>query len=175
VISESRASSERESPGDEADVPAERAPAGEDARVPRANEDAGRKEGPEAPAGEGAEAVDGLTGRFTRRERLGRGAEFQAVFQQGKRIDRPSLVVLWRASDSPSRVGFAVSRQVRGAVKRNRVRRRLREAYRIARAAAPGEVAMVVVGRTSAMRVGFMDLVGEVRDALAAIPGRRAT
>ncbi|MBI2205486.1 MAG: ribonuclease P protein component [Candidatus Rokubacteria bacterium] len=101
-----------------------------------------------------------------------RGADFQALFQQGKRVDRPSLIVLWRATDAARQAGFTVSRQLRGSVKRNRVRRRLREAYRRSRDAAPDQVALVIIGRPRAMAVDFNDLVAEMRDALGGIPGR---
>ena len=47
------------------------------------------------------------------------------------------MTILWREGVDARRVGFAVSRQVRSAVERNRVRRRLREAYRATRQAAP--------------------------------------
>jgi ribonuclease P protein component len=102
-------------------------------------------------------------------------AEFQALFQRGKRIDRPALIVLWRDTTEPTRAGFAVSRQLKNAVQRNRARRRLREAYRASRDAAPTHVALVVVGRPAVLRAPFADLAAQLRGALTAIPdGRRA-
>jgi len=100
-------------------------------------------------------------------------AEFQALFQKGKRIERPSFVVLWRESPGPRRVGFAVSRQIDGAVGRNRVRRRLREAYRIARDVAPPGVALIVVGKARARAMPFDALTAQLRDALSDLRGRR--
>jgi ribonuclease P protein component len=100
-------------------------------------------------------------------------AEFQALFQRGKRIDRPSMLVLWRATEEPRRAGFAVSRQIRGAVQRNRARRRLREAYRATRDTAPAHTALVIIGRPGALREPFAALASELRGALAAIPGSR--
>jgi ribonuclease P protein component len=97
-------------------------------------------------------------------------AEFQALFQRGKRIDRPSLLVLWSDAASPRRVGFAVSRQMKRAVDRNRIRRRLREAYRRTRRTAPGSVAMVVVGKKRVLGMEFGALVAEMRGAFAAVP-----
>ena len=84
------------------------------------------------------------------------------------------MIVLWRATDEPRRAGFAVSRQIRGAVQRNRARRRLREAYRAMRTAAPTHAALVIIGRPAALRQPFSVLTGEMRGALAAIPGPRA-
>lgn len=83
--------------------------------------------------------------------------------------------MLWCPADAPTRVGFAVSRQIRTAVRRNRVRRRLREAYRTARAAAPAATALVILGRPAAAAAPFASLTEELRSALAAIPGARAS
>ncbi len=84
------------------------------------------------------------------------------------------MVVLWRVTAEPRRAGFAVSRQIRGAVQRNRARRRLREAYRAMRNAAPTHTALVIIGRPAALREPFAALAGELHDALAAIPGPRS-
>jgi len=115
----------------------------------------------------------GGSGRFPRRERLTGKRDFQKLFQQGTRIERPSLIVLWKESGRQGRVGFAVSRQTRSAVRRNRVRRRLREAYRLARGAEaiPGD--LVIVARRSALTGPFDTLVRDVRSALGAITQHR--
>ncbi|PYM48417.1 MAG: ribonuclease P protein component [Candidatus Rokuibacteriota bacterium] len=158
----------------ETDISAECAPTEENPWVPRADEDQGRAEGVETPAGQGAQTADRLTGRFPRHERLTTGSDFQALFQRGKRVDRPSMTILWCESVDARRVGFAVSRQVRRAVAKNRVRRRLREAYRATRAAAPARAMLVVIGKPSALSEPFATLANQLRGALAAIPGARA-
>jgi len=94
-------------------------------------------------------------------------AEFQALFHRGKRIDRSSFLVLWAETDQARRVGFAVSRQMRRAVDRNRIRRRLREAYRAARDSAPAAASMVVVGKKRILDMKFGVLVAELRGAFA--------
>jgi ribonuclease P protein component len=81
--------------------------------------------------------------------------------------------VLWREADKPTRVGFAVSRQLRSAVQRNRARRRLREAFRVTRTAAPSHAALVIIGRPAALTAPYETLVGQMRQALGAIPGAR--
>jgi ribonuclease P protein component len=103
---------------------------------------------------------------------LTNGAEFQALFKQGRRIDRPSLIVLWGEADA-RRAGFAVSRQIRGAVDRNRARRRLREVYRAVREAAPPRAAVIVIARPGVLSGRFEMLIAELRGALAAIPKGR--
>ena len=156
----------------EANVSAECAPPEEDAWLPRANENQGRTQDIEAAACEGAETADGISGRLRRPERLTTGAEFQALFQQGKRVERPSMIILWRTSDRPRRVGFAVGRQIRGAVSRNRARRRLREAYRAARDVAPPSVDVVVIGRSTALTLGMDGLIDDMRNAFRVMATR---
>jgi ribonuclease P protein component len=157
----------------EADVPTQSAPASEDPRLPRADVDQGRTEGAQASARQGSQTAHRVTGRFPRHERLTSSADFQALFQRGRRIDRPALIVLWREAAEPTRTGFAVSRQLKNAVQRNRARRRLREAYRASREAAPPQVALVVVGRPAALTEPFAALTAQLRGALASIPGGR--
>ncbi len=97
--------------------------------------------------------------------------EIQALFQQGKRLERPALIVLWQEAASPCRVAFAVTRQIRGSVRRNRARRRLREAFRTVRGAAPDRAALVVVAKRGALDEPFPRLRAQLADALGAIPG----
>jgi ribonuclease P protein component len=101
-------------------------------------------------------------------------AEFQSLFQRGKRIDRPSCVLLWTETGEPRRIGFAVSRQLNRAVDRNRVRRKLRAAYRSARACAPASAAIVVVGKKRVLEMKFAGLVDELQGAFSAMTGSAA-
>ena len=84
------------------------------------------------------------------------------------------MLVLWREREGGRRVGFAVSRQIRRAVDRNRIRRRLRAAYRTTRDAAPETVAMIVIGKRRALDAEFRALVGELQGALASLGVRAA-
>ena len=84
------------------------------------------------------------------------------------------MLVLWRASDGPRRVGFAVGRQIRGAVRRNRARRRLREAYRAARDVAPPNVDLVVIGRSASLDASPSTLVDDMRGAFRAMTAPRS-
>jgi ribonuclease P protein component len=91
------------------------------------------------------------------------------VFRRGHRIERPSLVMVWRETGAPCRVGFAVSRQMRGAVTRNRARRRLREAYRRAGAPGPAGVDVVLIARPAALTAPFDRLVQDVGGGLRSV------
>ena len=95
--------------------------------------------------------------------------QFRAVMQRGKRVEQPSLIVLWRPWNGPRQVGFAVSRRVRGAVCRNRARRRLREAYRVSCQSLPSGVQLVCVAREPAAKDSFHALYREMKEALAVV------
>jgi len=73
------------------------------------------------------------------------------------------------APDGRRRVAIAVGKSLGGAARRNRVRRRLREAFRsVARSVDAGPAMhIVLVARKPAGSVEFCELVGEVAMVLA--------
>jgi ribonuclease P protein component len=65
-----------------------------------------------------------------RRHRLSRSRDFDAVYRKGRSVSTRFLVLYWFPQDEPTgdpRVGLAVPRKIGGAVKRNRLKRQLRE------------------------------------------------
>jgi len=77
-----------------------------------------------------------------------------------------------RAADgtgADARFGFTVTKKIGNAVVRNRIRRRLKEAVRLAGAAAADpERDFVLVGRRPALDMPFADLVADVVGAVRA-------
>lgn len=78
--------------------------------------------------------------------RLRREAEFDAVFRDGASAADGLLVVHARPNGLPvPRLGLAVGKALGGAVARNRVKRLLREAFRLRREEMPAGHDLVVV------------------------------
>jgi ribonuclease P protein component len=120
------------------------------------------KDGRPVPAG-------GPLGRLTKR------AEFQRV-SRGRRSAAETFILESRrregsdAEAKGARVGFTVTRKVGGAVERNRIRRRLKEALR---AAWPLEARdgydYVVKARREVLGRRFAALVDDLREAFRAV------
>ena len=111
---------------------------------------------------------------FPRTGRLLRHADFERVYKQGRRHFSAAMTVFyWPRPSSPDlrclRVGFTVGRALGGAVQRNRIRRRLRDAVRLTRPW-PGPSADVVINpKKVVLTVEFETLLNEVRQAFVVI------
>lgn len=69
---------------------------------------------------------------FTRAERILKGKDFALVRKQGKRLAGKGFVIFIKANNLDiRRLGLAVSSKVAGAVQRNRIKRLLREFFRL--------------------------------------------
>lgn len=72
------------------------------------------------------------------------------------------------------RIGFTVSRALGGAVQRNRMKRRLREAVRMTRPLAGADVDVVINPKKSLLTVDFPAIVNEVSRAFVVIEQKLA-
>ncbi len=103
-------------------------------------------------------------GRITAR------ADYIAVGKTSRKWVTPSFIVQAQPGqqDCPAKVGFTVSKKVGNAVKRSRVRRRLKEAARIGFPGyAPDGWSFVLIGRTAAIDFPFAKMITDMRWALA--------
>lgn len=91
---------------------------------------------------------------FPATARLRQSAEFRAVFANGRKFVSPGFVVIAaEGSAGQARLGLALAkRRIARAVERNRVKRVLRESFRLHRAdLAPIDVVVLARSRTSTM------------------------
>ena len=85
--------------------------------------------------------------------------EFHRLYSKGKSAVTPCLVVYTRHTNQKrNRIGFTVSTKLGHAVVRNRVRRRLREIYRLHEAEFVPGTELVVVARARAVSATYQQL-----------------
>lgn len=86
------------------------------------------------------------------------------------------LYGLRRADDQRPKLGLTVSRRIGGAVVRNRLKRRVRECFRLRlRAMLPAGVAIVVIARQGAGELTSAALAAELEAAAASLNRRLRT
>ncbi len=132
-----------------------------------------------------------VTATFPRTARLLRHADFERVYKLGRRHFSASMTVFyWQRAEAGAsapakspvktavapglRIGFTVSRALGGAVVRNRMKRRLREAVRITRPAAGPDADVVINPKKSLLTVEFAAVVNEVSRAFVVIEQKLA-
>jgi ribonuclease P protein component len=112
-----------------------------------------------------------------------RHADFERVYKLGRRhfsasltafyLLRPETQTVGKASATGVRIGFTVGRALGGAVQRNRMKRRLREAVRLC--GVPAARADVVINpKKSLLTIDFGAVVNEVRRAFVVIEEKLA-
>jgi len=90
-----------------------------------------------------------LTGnRLEKNTLLRKGWEFEYVYSRGKRLHGDGFTLICRLNNTESsRLGISVHRNIRGAVKRNRLKRIIRESFRLWREQYPAGVDIVFAVR----------------------------
>jgi ribonuclease P protein component len=131
--------------------------------MPVPSENAPPQQGPAAPQSDD---------RFPRAARLLRRSEFVRVQEGGHRVHTPHFVILLAAGEG-QRLGVTVGRRVGGAVRRNRVKRLVREVFRRNRALFPADCDIVLVARPGADRLDYESVKGELMRARAALSRAR--
>ncbi len=141
-----------------------------------------RERSVEQPA---AKAGGGFPRSFPRSGRLLKHSDFDRVYKQGRRHFSAHMTVFYLRQaegalpqaalsenalpERSARVGFTVGRALGGAVERNRIKRRLREAVRLRRSALKGGVDVVINPKKSVLTLEFSVVLEEVGRALDAI------
>ena len=156
---------------DEADLSAEEAPPRQGARLPRPDEVGRWSADHGGPSSSRSKAADGLTiGRGSNTPRLmmlSRPQDFAAFQGGGTTRSHPLLIARFRRTDlETTRFGLSTGRALGGAVVRNRVRRRLREALRgMAPSFQPGWD-VLIIARPSIVAADHDVMVGALRRTL---------
>jgi len=91
---------------------------------------------------------------FPKSSRILKRADFRRVYDEGQRRNGPTFAVFHRPNGlAETRLGITVPTRVGGAVVRNRIKRRLREVFRLIRHKFPPGWDIVMNPRSSAGRI----------------------
>jgi ribonuclease P protein component len=113
--------------------------------------------------------------RFPKQRRLLRHADFERVYKQGRRHFAAHMTVFYlqRGPDDKApqglRVGFTVGRVLGGAVQRNRMKRRLREAVRLSGFPPAVSADVVINPKRTLLTADFDEVRSQVAKALQVI------
>ena len=127
-----------------AHISTEQSPPRQDTRFSRAHGDQERSSGLEETPREGSQEADAIallscnsSSVPIRRPKLRKSTEFRSVYEEGRRFDGRLMTVFLRGNElGHHRFGVTTSRRVsRSAVERNRMKRLLRETFRLSETA----------------------------------------
>lgn len=108
-----------------------------------------------------------------RAARLRRAEDFRRVLREGRRLDGPLFQARVAPNDAGTwRLGLAVARRLGGAVQRNRMRRLLRECFRLQRPQLPGANDVVLVAKAGLAESTLTRLCDEFERRMRSASGR---
>ncbi len=97
--------------------------------------------------------------------RLKKDKQFKQIFEQGQKVIAPAFVVLYLKNDiQDTGLGFITSKKLGKAVRRNRIRRRLKELFRLTNL--PVGYDFIVIGRNRAFYQDFHEMQKDLENLL---------
>jgi ribonuclease P protein component len=112
--------------------------------------------------------------RLRKYERLTAAADFTRCYRHGARLrTTPFTVYAYRRGDSRVRLGLAVGKTVGPAVRRNRVKRRLRELFRRHKALVPAGYDLFVRAVPASASATYAELLAAWNEAIAMLGAAR--
>jgi ribonuclease P protein component len=162
---------ERDTPSDEADLPAQEAASRQGTRLPRPDEDHRGTPGVGRPPRSRPQETHGLTTdrghNPPRLVMLSKPEDFAALQGEGTVRSHSLLVVRVRRTGlEETRFGMSTGRKLGGAVVRNKVRRRLREALRVMAPSFQPGWDVLIIARPSVIGADFQTLAGVLQNLL---------
>lgn len=101
-------------------------------------------------------------------EIIRRSEDLSAIFQNG-RFFRGRWFDVACLNGATRQVAFAATKRIRTAVKRNRIKRRLREAFRLEKENFQAPAQLVLIGHENILQAPLIDLRDEMRHVAAKI------
>ena len=100
---------------------------------------------------------------FGKEKRIRKRSDYQAIYQRGARVhSRSFIVIVNRNHQGRTRLGITVSKKVGNSVKRNRIKRLVREFFRLNRERLPLSTDIVVIARKNISLLNYQAVCAEL-------------
>ena len=96
--------------------------------------------------------------RLPKKRILRDGNDFQKVYRHGRSYANKYMVLYVFPMEEGSKVGFAAGKKLGNAVIRNRVKRLLRESYRLLQGQLSAEHMLLLIGRKASVEAGCSEV-----------------
>lgn len=135
----------------------------------------------EDPGADDPKAGDNLDGKglfstrgtFCKADRIRKSVEYRSLSKNGHRHYSDAFVFVFRENRlSASRLGITVSKKVGNAVTRNRIKRVVRECFRLNRNVVPGRFDINVIARQSCGKISRERMRDNLLGGFKSIAGR---
>ena len=101
---------------------------------------------------------------LSKREKVLKSFEYRKIVKGGKRKSTEHFnVFVWPNSENKRRLGITASRRVGSAVKRNRIKRLVREFFRLNKSSLPPSSDLLFIARPGADRLDYAQLREELK------------
>jgi ribonuclease P protein component len=104
---------------------------------------------------------------FGQKERIRKRQDYQRIYDQGvRRHSQRFTIILCPSPTGIRRMGMTVSRKVGNAVQRNRVKRLLREFFRLNKSRLPASQDIVIIAKKGILPLTYRDVCAELESRL---------
>ncbi|MEG2456283.1 MAG: ribonuclease P protein component [Clostridia bacterium] len=98
--------------------------------------------------------------------RLKSRASFNYVYKKGKSVSNKEMILVYVRTQKLMKVGFSVSKKVGNSVTRNRVKRLLKESFRLMIPEIDRGFNYIVVARATLVGLSFSEVAASLRSVL---------
>lgn len=104
---------------------------------------------------------------FGKAERIRKKRDYTRIYEQGKRIySRRFTIIVNPNGEGTTRLGTTVSKKAGNAVQRNRIKRLLREFFRLNKSRLPVSQDIVIIAKKGILPLGYGDVCRELESRL---------